>query len=203
MSQRRMKLPSFIIALMAGGMVFSLMINLWQLGLVRRANSVTRPGVSVSGVSEQVSATPDVGASPGSPSSARSVVLPDRMFMPVKGKIIAKMGWRKDPVYGDWRYHTGYDIEAPAGSPVYAALPGKVTAVGATTLYGLGITLEHAGGLSTFYGYCEDVLVRGGEEVAAGQAIARVSSSEAGNASHLHFEVSRDGQAVDPGEYLK
>ena len=99
--------------------------------------------------------------------------------------------------------HRGLDIRALAGQPVFATWTGTVVFAGADMLdYGNAVILDHGNGLTTLYGHNEELLVRAGERVTRGQTIARAGRS--GNAStvHVHFEVRRYAEALDPLRFL-
>lgn len=108
-----------------------------------------------------------------------------------------------DPACPDRHWHSGVDLAAPRGTPVYAALPGVVQVIVSATGYGLHVIIDHGGGLSTLYGHLDTVLVASGEYVAAGQQIGAVGSTGNSTGPHLHFEVRRDGIAEDPREDVK
>ncbi|HCD41567.1 MAG TPA: hypothetical protein DEQ54_02970, partial [Firmicutes bacterium] len=122
----------------------------------------------------------------------------EKMVMPVQGKILSDFGWRKHPVYRDWRYHTGVDIEAPDGSPVGAAFSGKIVGSDTERELGLCVVIEHANGITTKYGHLESVSVKPGDQVKQGQIIGRSGSSGVTSGSYLHFEVISQNEAVDP-----
>lgn len=109
--------------------------------------------------------------------------------------------------------HKGVDLAAPAGTPIYAAMDGVVHESGPATGFGDWIVLDHndnGAPVGTVYGhmYEDDLLVRAGDQVTAGQLIARVGSNGESSGAHLHFEVYLDGgrltggRAVDPVPWL-
>ena len=107
----------------------------------------------------------------------------------------------------DWRTHGGLDISAAAGTSVVAASAGTVLSVTEDPRLGVSVTIGHRDGYETTYASLqEEVLVEEGEKVAAGQAIGAVGNTtltEAGLGAHLHFAVTRDGQAMDPEKFLE
>ena len=111
-----------------------------------------------------------------------------------------------DATLGDWRTHNGIDIEAPAGTAVSAAAAGAVLSVEEDSRMGTTVTIQHSGGYVTTYASLQpEVQVALGDSVSAGTVIGTVgntSLTEAGLGAHLHFSVSRDGEAVDPEEFL-
>lgn len=126
----------------------------------------------------------------------------EKMLMPVQGRIISEFGWRKHPVFADWRYHTGIDIAASEGIPVRAALSGKVVEVKNDRQLGLYVVLEHEGGLRTKYGHLGSSPASPGDQVTQGQYIGKAGSSGVTSGCYVHFEVVRDGKAQDPKEFL-
>ncbi|MEO0135992.1 MAG: M23 family metallopeptidase [candidate division WOR-3 bacterium] len=98
--------------------------------------------------------------------------------------------------------HKGIDIAAPLYSPVVAAGPGKVIAVGVDTFYGNYIVIEHSTNYKTFYGHLHSILVKHGDMVTGGKIIGTVGSTGKSTSPHLHYEVIFKGQAVDPTAYL-
>jgi lipoprotein NlpD len=97
----------------------------------------------------------------------------------------------------------GIDIAAPKGTLVKAADVGTVLYAGSGVV-GLGnlILLKHSGNYITAYGYNETLLVKEGETVAKGQAIAKVGTSGASSEPRLHFEVRRGNKTIDPATVL-
>lgn len=106
-----------------------------------------------------------------------------------------------DPVTGQALvdgHHDGYDLAAAAGTPIRAAKSGKVTFAGRRGGYGQAVILAHAGGWSTLYGHASRLAVKPGQAVNAGQVIAYVGSTGHSTGPHLHYELRRNGRAVDP-----
>jgi len=98
--------------------------------------------------------------------------------------------------------HRGVDIRAPAGTPVIAAGAGRVIVAGNGSGYGRYVVLDHDNGLRTLYAHLQDFSVKTGERVTRGQQIGRVGKSGNATGYHLHYEVHRGGQTVDPAAYL-
>ncbi len=121
---------------------------------------------------------------------------------PVKGFVASGFGERQDPIGGEEAYHAGMDISAPYGSPVQAPAEGLVLEVGWKAGYGNTIVIGHGNGLTTLYGHLSQVLVEPGRTVKRWQRIGLVGTSGRTTGAHLHYEVHRDGQAVNPARYL-
>lgn len=120
-------------------------------------------------------------------------------LMPVNGRILSDFGPRGGGLHND-----GINIAAPRGTPVLAAENGVVVYAG-SELKGFGnlLLINHAGGYMTAYAHNEALLVRRGDEVRRGQAIARVGRTGSVDTPQLHFEVRRNSRAVDPKPYLQ
>ena len=122
--------------------------------------------------------------------------------------ITSLFGWRTHPISGDSRFHSGTDLGAPMGTPVLAALAGKVALADFFGGYGLAVALDHSKGTQqTLYGHLSEIFVKPGEWVKQGTVIGRVGSTGASTGPHLHFEfrqLTADGWvAQDPGLALE
>lgn len=109
---------------------------------------------------------------------------------------------RYNDVLCDWRVHSGVDIAADVGCSVSAAADGTVTDVGSGS-YGNYVAIDHGKGISAIYAQLADVNVAVGDAVKAGSVIGTIAKSrgEGTGASHLHYEILKDGKYVDPEEY--
>lgn len=121
-----------------------------------------------------------------------------RLAWPVRGWISEEFGQRKHPISRLMGPHEGIDIGAGSGTPVGAAAAGKVTGAFRSLTSGLTVEVTHEGGLTTRYLHLSAIKVRLGETVRAGTVIGLVGSTGVSTGPHLHFEVRRDGQPVDP-----
>lgn len=128
--------------------------------------------------------------------------LPSRVslptVLPVSGQLTSRYGVRWHPIRGGYRAHSGIDLAAPMGSPVYAPAAGIVQSVGWEGGYGLAVTIAHGGGMTTRYGHLSRQAVVAGQAVAAGTPIGFVGSTGLSTGPHLHYEIRKDGVAVDP-----
>lgn len=137
------------------------------------------------------------------PSSLRLSSGPTGVFvMPMKGKVTSGWGYRRRPTGGARRYHRGVDIAAPYGTPIRAAAAGRVTKVSRSWAKGLNIEIEHNGGYTTAYFHLHKSAVKTGEYVAQGELIAYEGNSGNSTGPHLHFEIHKNGQRVNPALYL-
>ncbi|HLQ25160.1 MAG TPA: M23 family metallopeptidase, partial [Acidiferrobacterales bacterium] len=123
---------------------------------------------------------------------------------PVEGGWVSSgFGLRADPFTGQRMLHEGVDIANRMGSPIYAMGGGLVTHAGPKTGYGLLVEINHGNGQSTRYAHAKTLLVKAGDKVDKGQAIALVGSSGRSTGAHVHFEVLQNGLAVNPASYLR
>lgn len=118
-------------------------------------------------------------------------------------KITSPYGYRTHPILKKKKLHTGIDIAVPSGSTIVAANTGKVIYSGYNGGYGNTIIIDHGGKISTLYAHNSKLLVKVGTEVEKGKAIAKSGSTGLSTGPHLHFEVRKNGQHVDPMGYLK
>ena len=126
----------------------------------------------------------------------------EKMIMPVQGRVVSGFGWRKHPVYQDWRYHTGVDIGAVEGAGVRAALSGKVVESDRARELGMYIVIEHSNGIKTKYAHLMSSSVNRGDQVKQGQIIGKAGASGVTSGPCLHFEVISGGKVVDPEGFL-
>ena len=98
--------------------------------------------------------------------------------------------------------HPGLDIAVPVGTYVRAAGPGIVLDVGEDPVYGLFVTLDHGDAVITLYGHASRTFVQRGQQVRRNEVIALSGSTGRSTAPHLHFEIRRDGEALDPSTFV-
>lgn len=123
---------------------------------------------------------------------------------PIAGaRISSRFGNRRDPFTRRLARHTGVDMPAPRGTPILASAGGTVRFAGYRRAYGNAVEIDHGDGLVTRYAHANTLLVRKGQVVLPEQAIATVGSSGRSTGPHLHFEVLRNGSAVEPLRYLE
>lgn len=144
----------------------------------------------------------------GRPAPRRSlppVPVEDRsasMQWPAAGRLTSRFGNRVHPIYGDVRLHAGIDIGAANGTPIVAAESGVVLVAGSSGGYGNLVVIAHGAGLATAYAHQSSMAVSEGQVVRRGQVIGYVGSTGASTGNHLHFEVRRNGDPVDPLGYV-
>lgn len=119
------------------------------------------------------------------------------------GWVSSGFGRRADPFTGQQSMHEGMDIATRLGSQILATSDGLVTFSGEKAGYGLMVEITHDSALVTRYAHTSAALVKVGDRVQKGQAIAQVGTSGRSTGPHLHFEVLRDGNPVNPQRYLQ
>lgn len=123
--------------------------------------------------------------------------------MPYHGKITSTFGHRENPFGGpNIETHKGLDIAAPYGSPVKAMAKGTVEFAGKRGGFGNCIMLKHGNGFETLYGHLSKILVKVGQEVNIGEQIGRVGSTGRSTGPHLHYEIHRYGEKINPQSFL-
>lgn len=117
--------------------------------------------------------------------------------------ITSRFGWRRHPIFGNQSFHNGIDIGAPMGATIVAADHGTVLYAGWLGGYGQTVIIDHGRGITTLYAHCSVLLVREGQAVTKGQAIARIGSTGWSTGPHLHFEVRVNDKQQDPLNYVR
>lgn len=112
-------------------------------------------------------------------------------------------GWRDSPFSNGKRtFHGGMDMAVAQGTPIYAALDGKVTATGFNTTYGNYVIISHHSGYKTLYAHMSKITCKKGNFVYTNTKIGEVGSSGMSTGPHLHFTVYKNGKTVNPNTVL-
>lgn len=123
---------------------------------------------------------------------------------PAPGRdITSKFGVRTDPLLGTPAMHAGMDFRAPTGAPILATGAGTVVRAGWSGGYGNLVEIEHAKGFSTRFAHMSKILVKAGDRVLPGDVIGRVGSTGRSTGPHLHYEIHREGDALDPLRFIR
>ncbi|KGM06627.1 metalloendopeptidase-like [Methylophaga thiooxydans] len=123
---------------------------------------------------------------------------------PVDGGWVSSFyGYRVDPFNGKKTFHKGLDIAAKSGSPVTSVADGIVSWVGNRGGYGGLVEVDHGNGYVTRYAHNKTIKVAKGDRVSKGEVLALMGSTGRSTGPHVHFEVLRDGQHVNPYNFIK
>jgi len=129
-------------------------------------------------------------------------------MMPIENndlqKTAAGFGWKIHPIYKIKKMHTGIDFTTPLGTPVFATANGIVKTIYRNRFAkdGLAIEIDHGKGYTTYYAHLNDFKVREGQNVTRGQTIAIVGNTGVSTAPHLHYEIRKDMQPINPVHFF-
>ena len=118
-------------------------------------------------------------------------------------KITSEWGMRMHPIKKKKMMHYGIDLAAPLGTPVVATANGRVETVEFKDGYGNTVKLKHSEEYATLYTQLQSFKVKTGQKVKKGEVIGYLGQSGTSTGPHLHYEVHKDGERVDPGDYIK
>jgi murein DD-endopeptidase MepM/ murein hydrolase activator NlpD len=120
-----------------------------------------------------------------------------------KGWISSRFGERSDPFTGEKTLHRGLDFAGTRGTEVLSVASGVVIWAANRAAYGHTVEIDHGNGYLTRYAHNERLIVQAGDHVSAGQVIAMMGSSGRASAPHVHFEVLKDGERINPSRFVK
>lgn len=121
---------------------------------------------------------------------------------PTRGWYTSPFGYRSSPMTGAMALHTGLDIAAALGTPVYAVADGVVSFAGYDGGYGKLVSVDHGYGVVTRYGHNSELYVQVGQKIKRGDVLSAVGNTGRSTAAHLHYEVRVGGIPVDPVNYI-
>lgn len=122
---------------------------------------------------------------------------------PAKGHAVtSKFGFRIDPFIGQKAMHTGMDFRDKAGSPIKPTASGTVVSAGWDGGYGQMVEIDHGNGYTTRYAHMSSISVKKGDTVTPDTVIGLVGSTGRSTGPHLHYEVRKDGKAVNPLPFI-
>ena len=114
-------------------------------------------------------------------------------------RVASGFGYRIDPIYKTRKMHAGLDFSAPQGTPIYATADGRVQAASYSNVgYGNHVVIDHGYGYETLYGHMVRIKARGGQRIKRGEIIGYVGSTGKSTGAHLHYEVHKNGQRLNP-----
>ena len=119
------------------------------------------------------------------------------------GWISSGFGERNDPFTGKRAQHEGLDFAGTKGSEILGVASGVVTWSGPRQGYGRLLEIDHGNGYITRYAHNDELMVKVGEGISAGQVIAKMGSTGRASSPHVHFEVLYQGKAVNPYQFVK
>ncbi|TVY08686.1 M23 family metallopeptidase [Paenibacillus cremeus] len=117
--------------------------------------------------------------------------------------ITSPWGYRRDPINNLLSFHSGLDIAEQLNAKVRVTADGVVVATGYDDSRGNNILVDHTGGIRTWYMHLNKILVSKGDKVQKGDFIGLVGTTGRSTGPHLHYEVLKQGQSIDPRGYLK
>jgi soluble lytic murein transglycosylase len=125
--------------------------------------------------------------------ASRAMSTPENFILPVRGNVSSRFG-----VDRDTHRHGGIDIAVPKGTAVSASASGKVKFAGQKGSYGNIVIVDHGDGHETRYAHLGAIGVKTGDDVSQGQVLAKSGSSGRSTGPHVHYEIRRNGVAIDP-----
>ena len=137
----------------------------------------------------------------GSPSAKQGAEIFERPLQ--IGRVTSPFGSRIHPTFKKRMYHSGIDIAAPKGTPIFCSRPGKVSYSGWKRGYGYIIIVDHANKVQTAYAHCSKLLVKVGQAVNSGQKLGLVGRTGVATGAHLHYEIRKNGRAVNPLNFVR
>ena len=129
--------------------------------------------------------------------------IPNDYIVPADGKMSSQYGTRNDPFSSKKKFHAGIDIAAKKGTPVYASSSGEVkTSSFNNNGYGNLIVIDHGSEITTWYGHLDERLVKANQKVKKGELIGKVGSTGRSTGPHLHFEIRKGTDSLDPTKFF-
>ncbi|MDR0997524.1 MAG: M23 family metallopeptidase [Treponema sp.] len=127
----------------------------------------------------------------------------DLFIWPLSGYISSNYGFRANPFTGVRQFHSGIDIGANMGTPIRAAMTGRVIFAGWSDVFGNYVVVSHHSGYRTLYGHMSVIRVKNGALVGTGERLGDVGSTGVSTGPHLHFTVYKNGVTVNPRTLMK
>lgn len=128
----------------------------------------------------------------------------DTLKMPIRSRFCFRdgFGYRKDPFTRERKFHSGLDLSAPRGTPVCSAASGTVVHCGYQGGYGKLVEVRHTGTMRTRYAHLHQIKVKPGQTIDASTVIGTVGATGRATGPHLHYEVIKNGQHVNPRKFV-
>ncbi len=123
---------------------------------------------------------------------------------PAPGRpVSSSFGVRRDPIIGTAALHSGMDFRAGIGTAIRATASGTVVSAGWAGGYGRMVEVDHGKGFTTRYAHMSEILVTPGDTIERGTIVGKTGSSGRSTGPHLHYEVRKNGTALDPLRFIK
>jgi len=123
--------------------------------------------------------------------------------MPLRASITSPFGWRRHPIFGVRKFHTGIDLAGPNHSAIKAADSGNVLFTGWYGGYGRVVIVSHGKGMATLYAHLSRIAVSEGENISKGDVVGYEGTTGFSTGPHLHFEVRVNGKPNNPLNYVQ
>ena len=123
-------------------------------------------------------------------------------IMPTKGWLTRGYGTKRDPFTGENKLHAGIDVSNRIGTPVVATAHGTVVQVERQKGLGKMVKIDHGNGYVTIYGHLSEFKVKRGQKVKRGEVIALMGNTGYSTGPHLHYEIERNGRAINPMNHV-
>jgi murein DD-endopeptidase MepM/ murein hydrolase activator NlpD len=121
---------------------------------------------------------------------------------PLYGRVLSKYGWRKHPISKRRKFHKGIDIASWIGAPIQSGADGIIEYAGWSGTFGYVVVIDHNFGYRSIYAHCSQLLVKRKQLVKKGQIIAQVGTTGLSTGPHLHYEIRKWRQSINPLPYL-
>lgn len=166
--------------------------------------AVFAPKDGVDVVAEMASASLPCYSAGNTPARAQltQTVLGYDYKTPVAGTLSSAFGLRTSPVLASEEFHYGLDLAAEEGTAVNAFADGTVRCFGESSSYGKYLIIDHPNDTATLYAHLSRTDVKAGDTVSAGQTVAAVGHTGNATGPHLHFELQKEGQYLNPIYYV-
>jgi murein DD-endopeptidase MepM/ murein hydrolase activator NlpD len=124
--------------------------------------------------------------------------------IPLKGRydLSSDYGLRRNPFGGGFEFHEGIDFTSAYGAPIYTTAPGVVETAEYSGGYGYHVIVNHGYGYRTLYAHLSKIEVSPGMQINRDSIVGYLGNTGRSSGPHLHYEVERNGEPVDPGRYL-
>ena len=114
---------------------------------------------------------------------------------------LSGFGYRVHPVHGIKKMHYGIDFNCAKGTAIQATGKGKVVLAGKNAGFGNCVIIDHGYGYKSLYGHMSEILVKKGQEIDRGTLVGKVGSTGVSTGDHLHYEIHKNGERVNPIQY--